>query len=1014
MPILINSANFTDIFGNTLGFYKGNTVDQFDVEFNVSSLIRMSSIGNPLTLDPSLNQVLSPSVSWLEEGFRVGDNVLVRIHSSGGAVINQFTSNITYVDDVMCDFGPMPDWYSITNNEFITIIALDGINVRGRDDLDILFNHIKNSTPTGTASLIDAEVTRAIFSGIAAMSVGQTINGTLVGNQSGQFVISAEITRNAQQGDLFFNHTIKVRFMNSGMYDPAWFFSAEALKIYMKMLWASISGEPFARSEAEYTYEGNTGFFDEPHNSSISDSVLVSGLSELDYCVPTTADIVVDGPLSELGLGGAYRSVDDDYYRNRTFGQHILTMAVPTSPISGGTILNSYLNEFGAGYTIEVNSVSTVGTVHTINITFTPNAQFNTFMSNVEDGDRLFFLWVKCGNINWRAFNSQLECAPPVGGPLIMVQDYGYLDHSQNVDSIVGDNTGFVADTEDDVAYLGTFRLTKNQIYESFSVKIEAFNTVTEEDFTLQNVSFGFNSVPISGDGRYLLNETANITTELPTTSVKRDAILVLEPSLDTATEYGVKIYAPWLLNWRYWLPLSAASVDFYPNQNKNWEQYDNLGDWTVRTELVLIEEGLAYTHDNEIIIEPYNNEDDIDSSIELLLEPALTVVNVIPTGSLLRIVATHIKLTGAWDPSLVWGMITIEPFQQNPRWICSSVVDYDNNTNNPLTPLSGTLINIQYPAPDTAVLECYFDVNKLDVVNGAKITAKIKENDRAIDGFLITETKQYTRSYSVMKTASDLIYSGPLMTIRRQSDNLELDVDAVFDGVNWVVDINAMLAFVGDGVTANAWVVRWYDQSATSVLPANQVALNSQPQIVRNGAVIIDPDNGLPALDFDGIDDFFDMPQVLAASSQILHAMQYRRSQGTNSPLEFSIGMAEGFNNLPYCMMHVLGRYLFDGIYNSGGIGNVHLANPTPVIDSFLNVMWRRVIDDDIYMNLNGTPLATINGPNNTPLPFKKIGDVGFSGWIHKGLMQELNTADGGFDEVFTEANMNFRYQTF
>jgi hypothetical protein len=1016
MPILINSATFTDVFGNALSFYKGNTVDQFQVKFNVSSLIRMSSIGNPLTIDTSLNQVLSPSVSWIEEGFRVGDPVLVRIHNSGGSVNNAFGTVITYVDDVMCDFGPMPDWYDITNNEFITMICLNPLlpsNVKARSDLDIFFNHIKNSTPSGISSLIDGEVTRAIMNGVESMSVGQTIPAALVGNQSGQFVVAAEITRNAQQADLFFNHDITVTFMNSGMYDQAWFFSSEALKIFMKMEWAAVSGEPYARSIQEYAYDGNTGFFNEPHNSSINDSTLIQGINELDYCVPTTVDIIVDGPLADLGIGAAYRSTDSAYYRNRLFPQQEITMAIATAPLAVG-VLNSYFNEFGAGYTLEVNSINTVLNTHTINVTFTPNAAFQTFIDGVDDGDRLFYLWVKCGNINHLAFSSQLECAPPVGGPLIMSQDYGYLDHSQNVDSIVGNMTGFVADTEDDVAYLGTFLLDKNQNYESFTVRIEAFNTVTEADFTLQQAVFGFGGVPISGAGVYLLNESANITTELPLTSIKREAVLVLDPSLDTPTQYGVKIYAPWLLDWRYWLPNNAASVDFYPTQDQNWEQYDNLTNWTVRTELVLIKDGLSYVHDNEIIIEPYDNEDDIASSIELIDDVTMTTVGVIPVGNLMRIKSTHVKLSGAWDQALVWGMITIEDFEQAPRWICSSVVDFDNNTANPLTPLSGLLINIQFPLPDTAVLECFFDSNKLNLSNGASITAKIKENEKGIDGFLITETKEFTRSYSVMKTAADTVYSGPLMTIRRQSDNLELDINAVFDGTFWLVDVQAMLDFVGDGQTSNAWVSRWFDQSATSVLPAIQAALNSQPQIVRNGAVIIDPDNGLPALDFDGIDDFFDVPQQLAASTQILHAMQYRRSQGTTSPLEFSIGMAEGNNNLPYCMMHVFGKYLLDGIHNSGGIGNVHLADTSPVIDSFLNVMWRRAIDDDIYMNLNGAALATINGPNNTPLTYKKIGSVGFSNWLHNGLMQELNTADGGFDEVFTEGNMNFRYQSF
>ena len=80
MPILIDSVDFNDQFGNTTTFYKANAGDEMEVVFNVRSSIRMSSVGNPLTLDPSVNQVQSPGTGWLDEGFRVGNYVLIYIH----------------------------------------------------------------------------------------------------------------------------------------------------------------------------------------------------------------------------------------------------------------------------------------------------------------------------------------------------------------------------------------------------------------------------------------------------------------------------------------------------------------------------------------------------------------------------------------------------------------------------------------------------------------------------------------------------------------------------------------------------------------------------------------------------------------------------------------------------------------------------------------------------------------------------------------------------------------------
>jgi hypothetical protein len=72
--------------------------------------------------------------------------------------------------------------------------------------------------------------------------------------------------------------------------------------------------------------------------------------------------------------------------------------------------------------------------------------------------------------------------------------------------------------------------------------------------------------------------------------------------------------------------------------------------------------------------------------------------------------------------------MITIEPTESNPRWISSTAIDYDNNTLNPLFPLSGlTRCELTFPTPDVARLECFFDPDKINLTNGVKFTSKIK-----------------------------------------------------------------------------------------------------------------------------------------------------------------------------------------------------------------------------------------------------------------------------------------------
>ena len=376
-----------------------------------------------------------------------------------------------------------------------------------------------------------------------------------------------------------------------------------------------------------------------------------------------------------------------------------------------------------------INTTQIVGTQILINFTFTPSPQFNAFMANRDDGDRLFYLWIRSGNINHAIFKDQLTCDPPVGGNIKMNDDYGFLDHSENVTEATGILSGYEANTEDDLAYFGTFRLENNVVYDSFVAKIEAYNSLTNEDFTLQQTTFSFSGIQISGAGQYLINETSPVNTELPTNSEKIDAKFNLYPSIDTAQEYGVAIYYPFLLNWKYWLDQNNASVDFYPTQNQNWEQYDNLTDWELRLELVLIKDGLAFTHGNVIIDKDYDSEPKIDQSIELYIDSTGANVGVVTIGQLMRVVATHTITDGStWNQaSGVWGMITVEPTESTPRQICSSVLPFDNNLSNPLYPLDNVQMIITYPSPNIARMECFFDPDKIDLTNGCKFTTKIK-----------------------------------------------------------------------------------------------------------------------------------------------------------------------------------------------------------------------------------------------------------------------------------------------
>jgi hypothetical protein len=88
------------------------------------------------------------------------------------------------------------------------------------------------------------------------------------------------------------------------------------------------------------------------------------------------------------------------------------------------------------------------------------------------------------------------------------------------------------------------------------------------------------------------------------------------------------------------------------------------------------------------------------------------------------------------------------------------------------------------------------------------------------------------------------LTYTGPLINVRRSSDNTATDIYA---DVNGNLNQVTLLAFVGSG---NGYVTTWYDQSYGRN-HAHQITAAYQPQIVSSGVVLTA--NGRPAIQFTG-----------------------------------------------------------------------------------------------------------------------------------------------------------------
>ena len=740
MGVQIINKLFTDVFGNSQTFYQSNTGDKVTAKFTITESIQLqTSVQTLFYLDAVNNIVQCSTENFLTEGFRVGDTVRFSIFSFGGTLITTWTTAVNAVTINTIDVGMISQWYVQASNEIMVIEVV----TRKRESLVLNVNHVLNGATGNKFSLIDGEVSNFTFD-LNSYVTNAVINGVQVGNQSGQFEIGASIKDVTVYPLNLRTYELTIDIIQSGLYNQTNFDFSSCLKLYVGFNWSSLFGEPYDTYSFIISDDANNGWFNEAFNTSLIDATLVDGVDVLDYQNPTIGQFVIDSASTDFGFGCAYVSINPDYYKHRPFNQSQLAMVIGTNVPIIGTPVFSEINEFGAGYSMTITNITTVGTINTIDFVFTPNVAFGTFMDAREMDDKTFYIWARYGNVNLLVFESQMEKQTPVGGVLVMQQNI-FFDHSQNITNALDSALGYSANIEDDLAFTGKFLLDLNVVYDSLTAKIEAFNTTTLEKFTLNSSFFNFSSVPYNV-GKHLLNMVQPVQMTLPTTSEKRNAILELNPLLDTPTQYGVHVYFPFLYRWEYWLQQLNADADFYPNQRtKNWFPFGNTGDWELRLNIELVQNGLGYIFTDLLTIKDYSSEPLISQSIQLVIDATNQPVDVVIENQLMRVIATHTLVNGDfWNPLEIWGQITIEPTESSPRFIASSVVDYDGNSNNPLSPMAGTVVAITYPTPDVARMECFFNPNAIDLSNGVKFTSKIKGCNSKPFAFKVTTNSDF------------------------------------------------------------------------------------------------------------------------------------------------------------------------------------------------------------------------------------------------------------------------------
>lgn len=719
MPITIITSQFENPFGYFQPYYKSNAGDVNTMRLFLKESIEVVSGSSAyLSRNPIDNIITWTGGNWELEGFRFGDHVACIKYDSSGNVLFGWNANVVSVNGNLLDLDVIPTWINATNGEIIRIVAL-----RKREGLIVDVNHVSNGETGSEYSFIDNEVTRFSFD-----ILNNNPTGLPIGNQSGQYVISTNL-KTLEDNLEYREYALEIEFLQSGIDSPSLFLTSNCLKVYAKMRWQTILGEPSNNTIQVYNPDADTGWFNEPYNLETARSVLVQGISsELDYTGTNNVSVIVElinsgNPI--FAFGGSYLPTNDQYYKNQPQSQNELSIVLPTTELSVAGTTYSYVNPNGASWNVTTSSIVNItGDQYEINLTIDFSG-LSSFIDNVEDGDRKFIIWIKADNINHIIFEDQLTKVLPVGGPLDMQQNR-FLYHNENVAESPNSANECEANIEDDIAFSGAWKVQKNAVVSNVVASIVSVNSDTDESFTLGSVVFDFSLIPMQF-GMYPINAVVPVITTLPNTSMKLNALLFRDVSYDDENSYGLRILFPFLLRWEYWLSQLNADNDFYPNQNKNWFPYDSTGNWGLRLNLSSAINNLEYTFHDDIIMKNYDSDDNIDSDLQLYFEGQQ--VQVVTEGQQMEVIARHVVNTGeVWEQESVWGMITVEPKESSPRSICSTIVPFDNNLSNPLQPYSGSqFCELTFPDPITAQLRCIFIPNNVDLSNGVKFTSKIK-----------------------------------------------------------------------------------------------------------------------------------------------------------------------------------------------------------------------------------------------------------------------------------------------
>ena len=212
--------------------------------------------------------------------------------------------------------------------------------------------------------------------------------------------------------------------------------------------------------------------------------------------------------------------------------------------------------------------------------------------------------------------------------------------------------------------------------------------------------------------------------------------------------------------------------------------------------------------------------------------------------------------------------------------------------------------------------------------------------------------------------------YAGPVVTVRRSSDDAEEDFTAaeVADGT--------LAAFCGAG---DGFVYRWWDQSGNAN-HAVAAADANEPQIVDSGVVVTE--EGKPAVQFDGVNDYL-VYSPITLSTYVNIAVCSRDAESTD-PLLGVVSPNTG---------NSLGFWTGGNVYENSGFGGLYVYVPWPFdTKQHINIVSKvgNTLGSFAFRR-DAVPLGAFSGTPFTSITITNIGARVSNGFYFGGKIQEV-----------------------